>query len=492
VGQDLSRTHLHLLDLKTRKVRGLTRGPLHLTGLAWSPNGRAIAFSHQPTPRADEMFRASLSVVPVGGGRPRVLVSGQGGVAAPTWSPDGGQIAFLSTSGWLGSTHVHLVSPEGGPVRDLTPRLENLARLTEAAWAPDGKALYYFLGQGTAVHLCRVRLNGRTQQLTQGRAVHGIGLSLSRTGGRLALIRQDGSSPPEVFVSSTARIEPRQVTSTNPQLSRFRLGRKEVIRWQSQDGTEVEGLLVKPVGYEPGRRYPLLVCVHGGPAGVFSNTCDVLAQGAYPIQVFAGRGYALLLPNPRGSCHYGERFRQANLRDWGKGDFEDILAGVDHLVGRGIADPGRLGIMGWSYGGYMTGWAITQTHRFRAASFGAGVANLISMYGQCDIPGFVEGYFQALPWEEGETYLKHSAIAQAGHIRTPTLLQHGEQDLRVPLPQSWELYQALLRRRVPAQFVIYPRQPHSLLEPRLVRDAMERNLEWFERWVRGRKGGTRG
>jgi dipeptidyl aminopeptidase/acylaminoacyl peptidase len=493
VGQAPPNAHLYVLSLETRKAVRLTRGPFHLTGLTWSPDGRRLAFSHQPTPVADEMFRSGLSVVPESGGRPRSLVRGQGVVAAPTWSPDGRWIAFLGVKDGLDSTHIHLVAPEGGGTRDLTPHLENLARFTEATWSPEGKSLYYFLGEGTSVNLCRVRLHGRAARLTRGKAVHGPGLSLSRAGGRLALIRQDGAAHPQVYVSSTSRIELKALTALNPQLAGHRLGRKELVRWQSPDGTWVEGLLVKPVGYRPGRRYPLLVCVHGGPAGVFSNVCDAAALGAYPIQVFAGQGYALLLPNPRGSCQYGARFRQANVRDWGRGDLADILAGVDHLVGRGIADGGRLGIMGWSYGGYMTGWTITQTHRFKAASFGAGLVNLISMYGQCDIPGFLEGYFQALPWAEPKTYMAHSAIAQAGQIRTPTLIQHGEQDLRVPLPQAWELYQALKRRRVQVEFAVYPRQGHSLLEPRLVRDAMERNLAWFDRWVKGktRRGAPR-
>ncbi|MBI2502369.1 MAG: S9 family peptidase [Candidatus Latescibacteria bacterium] len=487
VGQDHRMAHLHVIDLKTRKARRLTRGRFHVTGLAWSPDGRRLAFCHQPTPLADEMFRVGLSVISASGSRPRRLIPGRGGLSSPAWSPDGRWIAFQRAEQWLDSVHICLVSPAGGAVRDLTPRLEDLTLGTGMAWSPESKALYFPLGQGTSVQLCRARLSGRVEQLTAGGQVHGP-LSLAQERGLMAFIRQDGTSPPEVYVSPASRLQPRKLTDHNPQLKNHRLSRKELVRWQSPDGTRVEGLLIRPVGYRAGQRYPLLVYVHGGPASVFTNAFNSAVGDRYPIQVFAARGYALLLPNPRGSAHYGERFRRANVRDWGGGDLADILSGVDLLVDRGLADPERLGILGWSYGGYLTGWAITQTNRFRAASFGAGLANLVSMYGQTDIPGFLERYFEALPWDEVETYMKHSAIAHAGRIRTPTLIQHGDQDVRVPLPQAGELYQALKRRRIPVEFAIYPRQGHALSEPKLVRQVMERNLAWFDRWVRGKRG----
>jgi dipeptidyl aminopeptidase/acylaminoacyl peptidase len=228
----------------------------------------------------------------------------------------------------------------------------------------------------------------------------------------------------------------------------------------------------------------LLVIVHGGPAGVFVRSF-VGGPTPYPVAGFASRGYAVLRVNPRGSSGYGAEFRHANYRDWGAGDYRDIMSGVDAVIARGVADPDRLGIMGWSYGGYMTSWVITQTRRFKAASVGAGVTNLMSFTGTADIPGFIPDYFGGEFWEEGglDRWRKHSAMFNVKGVSTPTLIQHGEQDLRVPISQGYELYNALKRQKVPVTMVVYPRTPHGIQEPKLMRDALERNLEWFDRWV---------
>ncbi len=477
--------HLHLLDLQTRKSRRLTRGPFHVSGCCWAPDGRQLAFSHQPTPGANDWIKGGISVV-ARGGRPRALVGGRAGFSSLCWSPDGRWIAGLRCEGWLEDVELQLVAPAQRTVRQLKPKTGDLAFGASLAWAPDSRALYLPLGQGTAMQLCRMRLSGRFEHLTQGPEVCG---PLSVAGGQLAFLRQDGATPPELFVSPLSAFAPRQLTNHNSQLRKKWLARKDLVRWKSPDGTPVEGLLIKPAGYRSGKPVPLLVCVHGGPAGVFTNTFNGVIGDRYPHQVFAGLGYAVLLPNPRGSAQYGSAFRRANVRDWGGGDLQDILSGVDYLVGRGIADPERLGILGWSYGGFMTGWAITQTNRFKAASSGAGLFNLASMYGQTDIPGFMERYWEATPWADIETYSAHSAITHAARIRTPTLIQHGDRDVRVPLPQAQELYQALKRRRVPVEFIVYPRQGHALSEPKLVRAVMQHNLEWFERWLKGGKAG---
>jgi dipeptidyl aminopeptidase/acylaminoacyl peptidase len=241
-------------------------------------------------------------------------------------------------------------------------------------------------------------------------------------------------------------------------------------------------LLTYPVGYASGQRVPLLVVVHGGPTGVFTQSF-IGAASPYPVAVFASRGYAVLRVNPRGSSGYGRDFRYANYRDWGGGDYRDIMSGVDHVIGLGIADSTRLGIMGWSYGGYMTSWVITQSKRFKAASVGAGVTNLMSFTGTADIPGFIPDYMGGEYWDNLDTWRTRSAMFNIKGVTTPTLIQHGERDLRVPISQGYELYNALKRQNVPVKMVVYPRQPHGIQEPKLVLDAMQRNIDWFDRWI---------
>ena len=220
--------------------------------------------------------------------------------------------------------------------------------------------------------------------------------------------------------------------------------------------------------------------------GAFTQSFDG-TPNQYPVAVFAEKGYAVLRPNPRGSSGYGKKFRYANYNDWGGGDFRDLMSGVDHCIELGIADRDRLGVMGWSYGGYMTSWTITQTKRFRAASVGAGVTNLMSFNGTADIPGFLPDYFGGEFWDGLEPYRAHSAMFHVKGVDTPTLIQHGERDERVPLSQGQELYNALKRQKCPTKMIIYPRTPHGIEEPRLLLDCMTRNIEWFEQYLKEKK-----
>jgi dipeptidyl aminopeptidase/acylaminoacyl peptidase len=257
-----------------------------------------------------------------------------------------------------------------------------------------------------------------------------------------------------------------------------------VIKWKSTDGLDVEGLLTYPANYESGKRSPLLLVVHGGPAGVFAQSF-IGNRGAYPVAAFAARGYAVLRVNPRGSSGYGVKFRRGNLKDWGGGDYNDLMSGVDYVIKMGLADPERLGVMGWSYGGFMTSWIITHSKRFKVASVGAGVTNLMSFNGTADIPSFVPDYFGAEFWDDPDTYRAHSAMFNVKGVATPTLIQHGEADDRVPISQGYELYNALKRQNVPVRMIVLPRQPHGPNEPRMILKVMQTNLEWFEKYLGG-------
>ena len=294
-------------------------------------------------------------------------------------------------------------------------------------------------------------------------------------------------TPWEVFVAdlgpgggSPPAFEPRRLTDLHEGVARPEMGKTSILAWSSPDGTSVEGLLTLPVGYEEGRRYPLILNVHGGPAGVYSETFTG-GPSIYMLQYFAQEGYAILRPNPRGSTGYGKEFRYANLMDWGFGDLDDLLAGVDLVIGNGVADPDQTYIMGWSYGGYMTSFAVTRTDRFVAASMGAGLPNLISMVTTTDIQDYLAGHMGGDYWEDYEVYEAHSAIYRIAEVKTPTQVIHGAEDLRVPFTQGQEFYRALDRRGVPTEMVVYPRTPHGPREPKFLMDVSERILAWFRK-----------
>ena len=255
------------------------------------------------------------------------------------------------------------------------------------------------------------------------------------------------------------------------------------MRWKGSDGREIEGVLYYPTNYQAGRRYPTIAMIHGGPSGVWTQSFPA-SWGNY-AHVWAGKGWLVFQPNIRGSSGYGEEFLLSNVRDWGGGDYRDIQTGLDDLVRRGLADPTRMGQSGWSYGGYMTAWTLTQTDRFKAVMVGAGLTNMYSMYSTNDLQTTLEEYFGGEPWDSLDGYTRASAMTYIKQARTPTLIMHGEEDRRVPIGQAQELYMGLRKNGVPATLVFYPRQGHGIGEPRLQLDKMQREYAFFAKWVLG-------
>jgi dipeptidyl aminopeptidase/acylaminoacyl peptidase len=304
----------------------------------------------------------------------------------------------------------------------------------------------------------------------------------------MAFTYENSDTPPEVFVASTDAFAKEALTTQHADVPQPPMGRTELLTWSAPDGLAIEGLLTYPVGYEDGDQVPLVLSVHGGPAGVY-NRSFTGGPGLYMTQVFAQAGYAVLRPNPRGSTGYGKDFRYANVEDWGFGDYEDLMAGVDLAVDRGIAHPDSLALMGWSYGGYMTSYAVTKTDRFQAASMGAGLPNLISMVGTTDIPDYLVAHMGGEFWDRYDTYERHSAIYEIANVTTPTQVLHGAEDDRVPTRQGQEFYRALKRLDVPTELALYPRTPHGPREPKLLMDVTPRILTWFDHHL-GRASAT--
>ena len=519
VGEDVKRIRLAVVPAEKdgdgkRPLRRLTTGDTSVGNVEgpghfdWSPDGKWIAFDHQPTALVDDWPKGDISLVEVATGNVKPLVATPAAEADPSFSPDGGSVAYEASDvpvRWGGASRIQVVPAAGGAPRALATTFDERPDLL--GWTQDGSRVIVSETQRTVARLAALPADGTAGvDITPADAT----VDAPALGGSRAMVGFTSQAPdraPEAFVaevpvgrlyittttgagkrSSASRTgaawAPVQVSHVQD-LPPVALGRTEVVSWSAPDGKTIEGLLTHPVGYTAGARVPLVVMVHGGPTGVFVRSYTG-APSPYSVAGFATHGFAVLRCNVRGSGGYGREFRYANYKDWGGGDYQDILSGVDALIAKGVADPDRLGIMGWSYGGYMTSWVITQTRRFKAASVGAGVTNLMSFTGTADIPSFIPDYFGGEYWDAFDGWRARSAMFHVKGVTTPTLIQHGESDRRVPISQGYELYNALKRQGVPTKMVVYPRQPHGIQEPRLQLDSMQRNLEWFDRWVMGK------
>jgi len=476
------------------EVKQLTKGEFHVLDIDWLPDGEQIALKHQPSPLADVWPDSRLALVPSEPEKPveetrlkdlGLLASWSGGVKA---SPDGKWIACSAgdlPTEWAFSNRMVLYSTEGKKGKPLARTPDSQSYLM--GWSPDGESVYAYESESVTTQVWELPASGgdgrKVTSAELRRKAFDVGAS-----GLIAYAAEDFGSMNSLHILNPGDGSEREVAQPDiPETwPTAEVPRAEVVTWKSRDGIDVEGVVYYPLGYEEGKMCPLIVEVHGGPAGVYGRTfaADPMRYGN--TAVLAQEGFVMLRANPRGSSGYGKEFRFANYDDWGGGDYEDIMSGVDHLIEKGIVDPDRMGILGWSYGGYMTSWTITQTDRFKAACVGAGVTNLMSFNGTSDIPTFIYDYFHGEFWDDLEPYRAHSAMFNVKDVKTPTLIQHGEKDARVPVSQGQELYNALKRQGVPTRMVIYPRQPHGIGEPRLMMDVRKRSVEWFLRWILGK------
>jgi len=488
VDENLKLARLYVLSVQKdangkREPRKLTTENYQVEDFDWSNDGSRIAFGHVKSPGANDWTTSDVSIVDVASGKVSVLANSPAAEASPLYSPDGKWIAVQASDApprWAQSGVIEIFPASGGQAKTLVTSFD--AQPGVAGWSSDGKRIYFSepKGTGTQIYSFDVAAN-RIEEIKVTPAVIGA-LSLNSSGSTFAFTRQTPDTPADIYVASATDFTPVQITTVNAGMTIPPMGRTEVISWKSKDGKQIEGLLTYPVGYQAGQKVPTILNIHGGPAGVFQQTF-IGGRGVYPLATFSSRGYAILRPNPRGSSGYGTDFRRANIKDWGFGDYEDLMAGVDKVIEMGVADPARLGVMGWSYGGFMTSWVVTQTNRFKAASAGAPVTNLMSFNGTSDIPGFVPDYFGGQFWEAMDVYQKHSPMFNVKAVTTPTMIQQGEADIRVPISQGYEFYNALKAKGVPTRMLVLPRQPHGPTEPKMQLQAMKANLEWFEKYI---------
>lgn len=488
--EDTPYARLWLIDIATGDTRCLTPGPLHVWEVDWAPDGRSLAAIVTDLPIFDAWYHARLVSLDAESGEARVVYSPASEnrqIKHPAWSPDGRSIAILSAT-WSdppGTSGDIFVAAAGGEspsrVRDLTagqPRSFSTFR-----WLPDSSGLIAAATERNRAAICEVGLDGETETLWSDERAFGRGrVSFSADGGVVATGMSSPTQPSELWIGRVARdgeasIDWQQRSSVNADFPDTPLPRVETLAWKAPDGMPVEGILLLPPG-EPTGPLPMVVMVHGGPSGSSGYSFTGVGLGGV-MDLLAQRGVAIFMPNYRGSTGWGLEFAEANIGDLGGGDLADVLAGVDECVSRGIADPARLGICGWSYGGYLTPWAITQTDRFKAAISGASITSWYSYHGGSDRPGFDEFFYRTDPYSLDGPYAARSPLFQVDKVVTPTLFLHGGQDECCPVIDPQQMSRGLRAKGVETQCVIYPREGHGIREREHVRDLMERSLAWF-------------
>lgn len=460
----------------------------HVTSFNWAPDGSKVVYAAQATPRNRDTFHVDLYELDLSTRRETPLVVQEGRDAEPCYSRDGRFVAFHSQAGkinYFEERHVGLVPSGGGDIRYLTRDFpaDVFRGGNEFWWNQDSSELIFGAGAGTQDHLYSVKVKDGTSSRLIPSLAGPSNFSVSLDGRRIALLKSSASAPSQVHLAQLgSQWTETPLTALNPDVSSLPLVSARTVRWKSRDGLDVEGVLRLPFGYREGSRVPLLVELHGGPTGVALEGFPV--PRTYPVQLFLQEGFAVLAPNFRGSSNYGGKFRLANIESQGFGDFDDVMTGIDMLVKEGIADPDRLGVMGWSYGGFLSAWILGHSDRFRAISIGAPGTDWISWYGRSDGPREVLWtYFGGKPWDQWETYNRHSPRYSLRQAKTPSLLLHGAEDI----DDVSEIFHALTDLSVPVEFVTYPREGHGINEPAHQRDMMQRNLEWFNRWVLKKK-----
>ena len=485
--------------LRPQSAMQLTSDPaLTIKSFAISGQSDRVAFSagHNPLLAFNMDEDIYLMDLPraagVSPGTVTKIVALPGPDRAPMFSLDGRQLAFVTSLGqpkfFYANTHIALVdiatvvkkpATTAADVRDLTQSFDEDP--DALGWVPGG--LYFAATQKMTAKL--FQLDGSSWQIqpvsTDDRLIIDEA-SVTPDGAAIAFTADDAIHLTELYISSAKSFAPKKLTDQTAQVSAWKLGSVEVVSWKSKDGTVIEGVLHKPADYDPKRKYPLLVKIHGGPTGV-SQPRFLPNDYAYPVQAFLEKGALVLEPNYRGSAGYGAKFRALNVRNLGVGDMWDVMSGVDSLIAKGMVDPNKLAAMGWSQGGYISAFLTTHTDRFKAISVGAGISDWTTYYVSTDITPFTPQYLGATPWDDPQIYAKTSPITTIRQAKTPTLIQHGSADHRVPVPDAFELYRGLLDQHVDARLILYTGFGHGIDKPKSALALVQANLDWFSHYV---------
>jgi len=483
--ENYQQRHLWKVTVATGATDRLTSGDFSVLGYTVSRDGSRIAHHRAPNPLFGYSDLGEVWVMDASGANARRLTTNTVPEGDASLSPDNARVLFTAGANDRFETYyndnIFVVPAAGGPASNLTTDLS--CEVESAAWSNDGRSIYFVANMGVHSELFVMDAAGGTpRQLTDGR--HALrGWTYEPTADRHVFGIDEPGSAGDLW-TMTAGTAPAQVTRVFDHLARdFRLPRQEKVEWKGADGVTVEGLVFYPLDYQPGTRYPLVVQTHGGP-----QASDKFAFGRWSnyVQVLTAMGYLVLQPNYRGSTGYGDAFLRDMVGSYFKNSHLDVMAGVDHLIALGVADGDRMAKMGWSGGGHMTNKIITFTDRFKAAASGAGAGNWVSMYAQSDVRIYRTPWFGGTPWQKDapiDRYWEHSPVTFVANVTTPTIFLVGEEDVRVPMPQSVEMYRALLSNGVPTHLYVAPREPHGWQELRHELFKVNVELDWFERWV---------
>jgi dipeptidyl aminopeptidase/acylaminoacyl peptidase len=476
-----------VLDVATRQLRRVSPENLHVYDYDWSPDDNAFAATAAPGPGDNNWWIAQIYTIDITRGNATFIYKPSLQVAVPSWSPDGKSIAFIeglmSDEGFHGGD-LFTISVDGSDLQNRTR--DRKSSVSSLFWlTPDRILFTEIVGGGGAISELTPG-NNSVHTLWKGtQALHAFGnfpdFAVSKDGKFAAAERSTFETPPEIWTGSIGGWH--QLTNNNSGLPAT-WGKAESLEW-TNEGFNIQGWLLSPAKVEPGKKYPMVVNIHGGPSSAVTPDWPAdFEMSRATIAALSLRGYYVLMPNPRGSYGQGEAFTRANVKDFGKGDLRDILAGIDAATKKYPIDPARLGVTGWSYGGYMTMWTVTQTNRFHAAVAGAGIANWQSYYGQNLIGQWMIPFFGASVYDDPAVYEKSSPIHFIKNVKTPTLVIVGERDAECPASQSYEFWHALKTLGVPTQLVIYPGEGHLFLEPKHQADRLERTVGWFDNYLK--------
>lgn len=477
--------HLWVIDIESKKERRLTEGDFTVRAFNISRDGTSAVYTVAPTPLYDDALNAEIWYMDLNTASNKQITENKMAESGISLSPDNTQILFAADANeeheFYCQSTLFVVPVSGGNPKLLIPDFNY--EIYGAVWSADGTKIYFVANMGVHVEIFSLDIKSKkVKQLTDGE--HALYyFDYVPEIDTMAYLLNTPDNPGTYWISKMKNFSPRLIYDPYPEINEFKLAKFEAVQWKSTDGHSVEGILIYPVDYEPGKRYPLLAHTHGGPMGSDKFTFDGYAQAR------AGRGYAILKPNYRGSTGYGNEVLRDMVGHYFNNAHKDVLTGVDFLIEKGIADPDKLGTLGWSAGGHMTNWLVTYTDRFKAASSGAGASNWISMYSQSDVRIYRTPWFLGDPWHADsplQAYREHSPIFYVYKAKTPTLILCGENDKRVPLPQSVEMYRGLKANGAPTELVIFPRSGHGPRELRHRLYKMNKEFQWLDKYIMGR------